>query len=226
MHITTLKSTSKIIGVIVVLAFALGVTILGGRQAANYFAKASTCSTQKISTAQVTANSAVVSWETTDVTQGRIEYGTNPTNLTFTAPEATSGKTHNVPLTLLTPNTVYYYLIAIGDNRCDSSGQACTSNCVPYSFTTSAITPQAQDVVTMTPKVEATPTSIQASPTLSIASPSATVPTVSTFCQQVQVNIGKTSLEATSWATVKQYDLNNDGVINGRDMIKCQEEGK
>ncbi len=225
MNLATFKKTFKIGGIAVVLLLALAVTIIGGNRAANYFAKASSCQAQKVTAAQVTPNSAVISWETEDVSQGRVEYGTNPSSLTFTAPEGTSGKTHNVPLTLLTPNTVYYYLIAIGDKKCDSGGQTCSGNtCVPWSFTTSSAAPA---ITVVTPIVQASPTSVPvAVPTVSSATPSSvTTPgTSSTFCAQVQANIGKSSQDAATWTSVKQYDIDNNGVINGLDVIKCKQK--
>lgn len=215
MNLASLKNSLKIGGILVVLLLALTVTIIGGNRAANYFAKASSCQAQKVSHLQVTPNSAVVAWETADVTQGRVEYGTNPASLTFTAPEGTSGKTHNVPLTLLTPNTVYYYLVAIGDARCDSSGQKCDSACVPWSFTTSSIVPTVTPVPTLpTSTGEATPSSVLPTSTLS------------SFCTQVKVNIGKSSSDATSWATLKQLDIDSNGVINGLDVVKCKQKGQ
>ncbi len=236
MHLTSFKRSLKIVGIIAVLAAALGATIIGGSRAAQQFAKASTCPAQKIASAQVGANSAVVAWETTDVSQGRVEYGTAPTSLNFTAPEATSGKIHNVPLTLLTPNTVYYYLVAIGDNKCDSSGQTCTDNCVPYSFTTSAISPQPELVTTTTPTPPVSPTLIPpvgtttgaATPSSMISPSSSVSPTggLSSFCALVQANIGRSSKETSVWSTFKQYDIDGNGIINGLDVIKCQQSGK
>lgn len=224
MNLASFKHSLKIGGIVVVLLLALAVTIIGGNRAANYFAKASSCQAQKVATAQVTANSAVISWETSDVTQGRVEYGTNPASLTFTAPEGTSGKTHNVPLTLLTPNTVYYYLATIGDVRCDSSGQKCDSACVPWSFTTSSI-PTPQVTPTSVPTVAAVPTLPAGT---GEATPSSVSPTstLSSFCTQVQLNIGKSSQDAATWNSVKQYDIDNNGVVNGLDIIKCQKSGK
>lgn len=233
MNLTKLKTISKIIGAGGILSLALVATIIGGSRAAQQFAKASTCAAQKVAAVQVTANSVVVSWETVDVSQGRIEYGTNANNLAFSAPEGSSGKTHNVPLTLLTPNTVYYYLVAIGNNRCDSSGQACTSNCVPWSFTTATVTtaPVASATSAMQPTQAPTIAPTKSVNPATPASASSATPTagLSSFCQevnrQVQLNLGVSS-SATNWATLKQYDINNDNKLSGLDTIKCQQSGK
>lgn len=232
MNLASFKKKVKIVGFAILLLLVLGVTIFFGRTASNYFAKASTCPVKEVSATQVTTNGAVISWKTEEVTQGRVEYGTNATNLTFSAPEASSGTTHNVPLTLLTPNTVYYYLIVIGNTRCDSSGQTCSQTCVPWSFTTTSITPPQEVAATHTP-VPPTPISsptTAVSPTTSVtitsvpsASPSSAL---SALCRQVAANIGVSSQGATSWATLKQYDIDNNGLINGLDIIKCQQSGK
>ncbi len=235
MHISTLKKLSKSAGIIILLALALAATIFGGYKVAGNMAKASSCSAQKVSSAQVTPNSAVIAWESSEVTQGRVEYGTTATSLSFTAPEATSGKVHNVPLTLLTPNTSYYYLIAIGDNRCDSTGQSCSSNCIPWSFsTTSVIQPTVAALTTIAPLPTSFPTSVApvtetttVAPTLSGSSPTAvqSPPALSTFCKYVEGSIGQNK-DSIGWAAIKQYDIDGNGFINGIDVLKCQSSGK
>ncbi len=239
MHIATLKKITKSFGIIVFLGIALAATIFGGYKVAGNMAKASSCSAQKVTSAQVTQNSAVIAWESSEVTQGRVEYGTTATSLSFTAPEATSGKVHNVPLTLLTPNTAYYYLIAIGDNRCDSTGQSCNSNCIPWSFNTSMVNqPTVAVVTTVAPLPSVMPTSV--APTTAIISVSvptlaagssippvapSSLPTLNAFCQSVKSNIGQ-GQGSPNWETVKQYDIDGSSSINGIDVLKCQSSGK
>ena len=74
-------------------------------------------------------NSVRTSWATGVDTQGVVEYGTTPTALNFFAPEATKGKTHTQDLTLLSPNTTYYFDIRVGDKKFDNGG-------VPWTFNT------------------------------------------------------------------------------------------
>lgn len=201
------------------LVIVLFATIALGGTAKQFFAKASSCPMTSVSSAQVSANSAVIGWQTNDATQGRVEYGTNATNLSFTAPEASAGKSHNVPLTLLTPNTVYYYVVAIADTRCDSSGQKCEAgSCVPFSFTTAAVNPQTQIVAPLlspTPAVTGAP---------KVASSSATA--LSAFCQQVKAHIGESVRDTSKWAASAQYDIDGNGIINGMDVVRCQKAGK
>jgi len=231
MKIASLKQLVKIIGFILLLGLVLITTIFLGRSASNYFAKASTCPTQNVTATQVTANSAVISWATADISQGRVEYGTNPANLTISVPEATAGKVHNVPLTLLTPNTIYYYLIAVGNTRCDASAQVCDQTCVPWSFTTSPIVLQEEVVVTNTPvppsptqSVE--PTVIPTQETVSATQEAPPASNLSPFCQQVKEHLGSSSQDAASWSSIEQYDMDVNGIINGLDIIKCQQSGK
>lgn len=204
----------KYVILIVVSIVVFVTTIFLGKQASNYFAKASSCPAKNIRTEKAGANSGSIVWETDEKSQGRVEYGTNPQSLTFTSPEGEAARTHNVPLTLLTPNTIYYYLVAIGDSKCDSTGQKCEGNCVPYSFTTA---PLVNTSVSTTP----TPAGISAQPTS--AQPTSTL---TLFCRAVQTNIGKNSKAATEWASLKTYDIDGNGIINGLDVIKCQKSGK
>lgn len=221
MNLASFKKYTKILALVFLVVILLAATVFLGRGAQNLFSRASSCGITKVSAVQVSANSAVVSWESTDVNQGLVHYGTTATALNFSAPEGAAGKTHNVPLTLLTPNTVYYYLISIGNTKCDSSGTSCDTTCVPWSFTTTAVTPQQQIVV---PILSPTPASPSA--TL-VASPSASpTSSLSAFCQQVKANLGASSTDATRWAVLKQYDVDNNGIINGMDVIKCPKTGK
>ncbi len=235
MQLASFQKTAKVSGLVVLLLLVLGGVIVLGKGASSYLAKASSCQAQKVSATNVSENSAVITWQSEDISQGRVEYGTNAANLTFSAPEATSGKDHNVRLTLLTPNTVYYYLVTIGTNKCDSSGQVCTTSCVPWSFTTATAVQQEkiQQPIASPTESSATPS---ASVTTSIPSPTkAASPTIeanvtqaqelSSFCMLVKANVGASNLSA-NWEQIKQYDINNDGKIMGVDVVKCQQQGK
>lgn len=210
----------------------LAATIVMGKGATNMFSRASSCNAQNVSAVQVSANSAVIAWESSEVSQGLVQYGTNSTSLNFSAPEGSPNKSHNLPLTLLTPNTVYYYLIGVGNTKCDSSGQSCTdTTCIPWSFTTAAITPQAQIVAPiLTPTVAptlvaATPSAaLTVSPTVVVSTPSGAI--LSAFCQQVKANIGEGNSDTAKWESLKQYDVDGNGLINGMDVLKCQSSRK
>jgi len=162
---------------------------------------------QNVSTVQLTSNSAVVNWITASSTQGRVEYGTSNTAFTFSQLEGQEGTTHNVPLTLLTPNTTYYYVVNI-ITRGVIPGTTCTDSCVPWQFTTSAVKTdtQSQSEGSITPSKS--PESNQ----------------LSTFCQALNKQFGQ-SKSSSTWASAKQYDLDSNGIINSRDALKCQADG-
>lgn len=235
MQMASFQKTAKILGLIVLMLLVLGGVIVLGKGASSYFAKASSCQAQKVTAANLTENSAVITWQSDDISQGRVEYGTNASNLTFSAPEATSGKDHNVRLTLLTPNTVYYYLVTIGSNKCDSSGQVCTASCVPWSFTTATAAPQEKvSQPILTPTVIVSPTrTVTVSPTLvvsptnaaTVSSTPAPTSSLSAFCTKVKENL-QASSQSANWEQVKQYDIDSNLVINGLDVFKCQQQGK
>lgn len=235
MQLVSVKKYTKIFGLVLLVVIILAATIVMGKGATNMFSRASSCNAQNVSAVQVSANSAVIAWESSEVTQGLVQYGTNSTSLNFSAPEGSPNKSHNLPLTLLTPNTVYYYLISVGKTKCDSSGQSCTdATCVPWSFTTAAITPQAQIVAPiLTPTLA--PTLVPATPSATLAATPSPVVTASStssaqqlsvFCQQVKANIGGDSTDATKWALLKQYDIDGNGRIMSMDVLKCQSSGK
>ncbi len=229
MNLASFQKNIKTAGIALLLLVILGVTIVLGRQANLFFAKASSCTVKDVVAGQVTKNNAVISWVTDDMSQGTVEYGTNATNLTFSSPEGQPGKDHNINLSLLTPNTVYYYLIKIGDKRCDASGQTCGASCVPWSFTTTAVIPQQEIVkpiytptpylsptnaVVVSPTLTATAT---ATPKITGVSPSGTA----NLCAGISANMGKNP-GSPDWASVKQYDIDANGQINSLDVIKCK----
>jgi hypothetical protein len=100
-------------------------------------------------------NSVKASWATGVDTQGVIEYGTTPTALNFFAPEAEKGKTHTLDLTLLSPNTTYYFDIRVGDKKYDNGG-------VPWTFSTKGAEASVVSTPTAAPTESASkPTPIQ-----------------------------------------------------------------
>ena len=107
----------------------------------------------------ITANSTKVTWSTGQDTQGVVEYGTSPTALNFFAPEAAKAKTHSVDLTLLSPNTTYYFQVRVADKKYDNGG-------VPWTFTTKSGTADAQ------------PTSAAIAPTVAPTAADPLLPTV------------------------------------------------
>jgi len=208
---------------IVLSLVVFAATIFFGKNAADFFAKASSCPVKNVRAEKVAANSGAVAWDTDSASQGKVEYGTNAQSLTLTVPEAQAGTSHSVPVTLLTPNTIYYYLISIGEAKCDSTGQKCEKEtCVPYSFTTKLLTPLGD--ITVGPSIPAV-TGPNATKTAATAS-AAPTSSLSLFCKAVQANIGKNEKVSDEWTTLKIYDIDGNGIINGLDVIKCRKSGK
>lgn len=233
MHLSALNKIFKILGLAFLLVVALLASILAGRTASQYFARASGCPALNVKAVQVGSNNAVITWETKDDTQGRVQYGTDPQNLSISA-EASSGKTHNVPLTLLTPNTPYYFLVAIGNAVCDTAGsQECDKDhlekCAPWNFTTVAVKPQEDLVVPLEVKPTTNPTSpsvpTSAAPNTNLVPTTAAGEGLSPFCQLVQQNLGGNT-NSSNWPAITQFDIDANGLINGLDIVKCKSSGK
>ncbi len=168
----------------------VGFFVIGGG-----FTRATDVVPQNVVVEEVTETSAVITWQTPIETQAVVEYGTNPTSLNFFAPETEKTKDHRVEITLLSPETTYYFQIRVGDEVFDNNG-------APWTFTTKA---RGQQDPVSTP----TPLPGIADPTPEIFLPTATptpyqvfeldpTPTQSvvqecnfTDCNQIKQNLGK-----------------------------------
>jgi hypothetical protein len=215
MNLTSFQQAGKTVGFILFLLVVLGITIFLGKNASGLLtAKASGCPAAQAKAVQITANGAVINWTTSEASQGRVEYGTDIANLTYSQIEGSEETNHNVPLTLLTPKTVYYYVIKIGSKKCDNSGN-------PWTFSTVGAGQQLEKEIT--PTVASTSGSLIPSPTMpSVATKSANL---STICSDITKNMGKNP-KSPDWATVKKYDLDANSIINARDIIKCEKDNK
>ncbi|KKS44947.1 MAG: putative secreted protein containing fibronectin type III-like protein [Candidatus Gottesmanbacteria bacterium GW2011_GWA2_42_18] len=118
----TKKILAVVIGVVVFVGLVFLYFSVFGTRAADF-------EPRDVVVSNIEKNSVRATWATGVDTQGVVEYGTTPTALNFFAPEATKGKTHSLDLTLLSPNTTYYFDIRVGDKKYDNGG-------VPWTFTT------------------------------------------------------------------------------------------
>lgn len=119
------KFASIGIGVVIAgLLLVMGFNLLSG-----VFSRAADSAPQNVVVGDITTNSVKVNWTTDQEVISTVEYGTSPTALNFFAPEADKKKEHSVELTLLSPNTTYYFQINVGGDKHDNGG-------VPWTFTT------------------------------------------------------------------------------------------
>jgi len=177
------KISSVFIGVVIAIILGLMALNMGG-----VFTRASDVEPRDVVISDIGQNNAKVSWVTGIETQGVIEYGTTPTSLNFFAPEATKTKNHLVELTLLSPQTTYYFQIRIGDKKYDNGG-------VPWTFTTKGT--ETQPVNQPTPTITPTPISSDQSklptPTavqsLEIETPASSC--LETDCDKIKQKLGK-----------------------------------
>ncbi len=128
----------------VAMAISLGILVVGVMSLRSYYSRASeTNGPKNVKTSTITGSTVQIIWETSQPTQGILRYstdpsffaGTNTSGLLFAAENASSAQ-HEVKLSLLKPNTTYYYEISIGKDTFDQSGKVTENKHLPYSFTT------------------------------------------------------------------------------------------
>lgn len=184
----------RIASIIVGVVISIVILVLGFGLMQNVFTKAEDSAPRDVVVGEVTANTAKVTWATGQANQGVIEYGTSPTALNFFAPESQQSTTHTVDLTLLSPNTTYYFQIRIGEKKYDNGG-------VPWTFTTqatdktaptTAVSPTSAIVPTTAPTSSASVNSATPTPISSVEVPAGGSGTCTeTVCEKIQQQIGK-----------------------------------
>ena len=118
---TSIRIASIVLGIgIFSLAALLGFRIISSR--------ASLSKAENVTISDVSQNSARISWSTQTGTIGAVKYGTSEGALSFYAPEtvSTPSQNHSVELTLLSPGSVYYFQVQIGDEIFDNGGVSWT----------------------------------------------------------------------------------------------------
>lgn len=84
---------------------------------------------ESVKTSNITEQGATITWTTQKATQGLVNYGISPSNLTLVQMENAPAINHQVNLAGLLPGTNYFFVIKIGNQTFDNNGQ-------PYTFTT------------------------------------------------------------------------------------------
>lgn len=201
-----MKSVKTI--VIVLVLFLVGVVSVFGLQTAKTLLSgaAGDCEPTGVK-AQASDKSATISWQTDKSTcQGVVEYGTTPASLLLRSLENAAETTHRQVLTPLKSETTYYFRIRVEDQVYDNNG-------IPYSFKTT--TEETSKAAEITPQ-----------PTVPLAQPSVSpVPTKQLSCVKVTkcLNVEFTEKFGTDDC---RYDFDNNGVVNGADIIKCRQTNK
>ena len=165
---------------------------------------------QGVRVANISANSAAISWQTTEPVVGQVEYGTTPGSFLLRATETSPTTNHNVSLSPLLPETIYYFRIRVGEEIYDDNG-------APYSFTT-------KEAVAKMPSPGVSPALPLISPTVVISRPTAT-PT-----QNLSPVISPTEkytlddFKKAFGTSNAEFDINKDGVVNSADWVLYQEQ--
>jgi len=166
------KISAIIIGIVVFVGLVFLYFSVFGSRAADF-------EPRDVVVSNIEKNSVRTSWATGVDTQGVVEYGTTPTALNFFAPEAVKGKTHTQDLTLLSPNTTYYFDIRVGDKKYDNGG-------VPWTFTT-----KGAESAVITPTIAPTQPVSQPTPFQKLQIPDGTENCNETDCAKIKEKLGK-----------------------------------
>lgn len=182
------------IGIGIVISILL--IVMGFKVFSSVFTRAADYEPSDVVVSNIAENSSKLSWATGIETQGVVEYGTSPTSLNFFAPEQSKTKSHSVDLTLLSPNTTYYFQIRIGDKKYDNGG-------VPWTFTTKdtqkSVVPSSAPTQAIVPVAKPTPVQ-----TLEI--PTTGTPQVcnETDCTKIKTKFGKGCNTADYWKCIRK----------------------
>ncbi len=164
----------------------------------------------------ITANSATVTWQTSKPVAAQVEYGTTPGSFLLRTFEKGETTNHNLTLSPLLPETIYYFRIRVGDEVYDDNG-------APFSFTTKSSqsspgsSPKIQKPVpsfTPTPSVKVTP-----QPTASLSATPASTATSSASKKYTQEDF-----IAKFGQSDEEFDINGDGIVNSADWILYQSQ--
>lgn len=122
---------SRLVAIIIGSVLGLGL-IVGGFLLMQNFTRASSEKPLEVNQLEITDSSAKITWKTGNETVGTlVSYGTSAEAMNAFQPADTPlGKDHSAVLTLLSPNTTYYYVLGT-EKEFNNEG-------APWSFTTKA----------------------------------------------------------------------------------------
>jgi hypothetical protein len=215
------KKTIFVIVASILAIFLIAGLVLGMDKVKNLFGQAAgQQQPQGVRVTNITANSATIVWQTAIPTIGQVEYGTTPGSFLLRNAETNQNANHNLTLSPLLPETIYYFRIRIGSQIYDDNG-------APYSFTTKA---------TAEPTIAPTVPPQQDSPidNLGPAKPEEiqTTQSPTPLAPDNQENADNQDEETYSLGDFTEkfgtsdpeFDLNNDGVVNSQDWALYQQQ--
>jgi len=176
---------SKLIAIIIGSVLGLGL-IVGGFLLLQTFTRASSEKPLEVNNSEITDTSAKITWKTGNDTVGTIvSYGTsvdlaNPQIQTADTP---LGKEHSAVLTLLSPNTTYYYVLG-ADKEFNNEG-------VPWSFTTKPSNETSSDLILKPPTEKTESDSASTTPTPTTVEEAGVDTCTETNCAAIKAKLGK-----------------------------------
>lgn len=188
------KKIIKISSIILGVILSILVVVVGFNLLQNVFTRASDIEPRDVLVSDKTENSAKITWTTGQEAEGVVQYGVSPTSLTsFGQPEEQRSTSHSVTLTLLSPNTTYYFQITSGGKTYDNGG-------VPWTFTTLDKKSGTVPSLSVSPVVSPSPVSTtpRPSPAQTLQVPTTPSPTSAgcaeasgTDCAAIKTKLGK-----------------------------------
>ena len=166
---------------------------------------------QGVRVTNVDANSATIVWQTPSVAAGQIEYGTTPGSFLLRASESNQKTNHNLTLSPLLPETIYYFRIRIGEEIYDENG-------APYSFTTKSAKPK----ITNPPQTQYNVPTPQPTVVAPTSLPATIIPAGPTTAAVEQHTLSDFAEKFGS--SDASFDINNDGTVNSADWALYQQQ--
>ena len=188
----------KTIIIVIILILTGVLAVVGLNAAKNYLSGAAGGSEPSNVRVQADVKSAAISWQTDKESQAVVEYGTTPASLLLRALENQAVASHNVNLSPLKSGMTYYFRIKVGETIYDNNG-------IPFSFKT-----KESEGGTATPSATATDNQNKA------ATESASMNKVT--------NCVKAEFSAKFGSKDTIYDLDDNGIVNTKDWIKCLQD--
>jgi len=188
-----------IIGILILIISVPAAIIVLKQQAVFKLGAQTANKPENIQIINITEKSATITWTTSKATQGVINYGISPTNLTLVQPESSPAINHQVNLADLLSATTYFFTIKIGNQTFDNNGQ-------PFTFTTKPAIPPSNSTTLTPAPISTSKQTPEISPTPSLSS------------------LTEESFQAAMGTNNPTYDLNKDEIVNTADLLLFRQQ--